>query len=102
MAIYTLKVLQHNCLNWRTNFLSLSNTYRSIDPDIILINSHGNPSDRKIKMFGYNTIQVNTTNERNDGSAILIKTNLQYKQIENFRDDTNFLRAVKNAAVPYS
>ena len=39
-------------------------------------------------MFGNNTIQINTTNERNDGSAILIKTNLQYKQIENFRDNT--------------
>ena len=65
MAAHTLKVLQHNCLNWRTNFLSLSNTYRTIDSDIILINSHGNPEDRKLKMLGYNTIQINTTNLHN-------------------------------------
>ena len=81
MTVHTLKVMQHRCLNWRTNFLSLNNTYSSIDPDIILINSHGNPSDIKINMSGYNTIQINTTNERNDGSAILMKTNLQYKKI---------------------
>ena len=53
MAAHTLKILQ-------PNFLSLSNSYRTIDPDILLINSHGNPSDRKIKMFGFNTLQTNT------------------------------------------
>ena len=68
--------------------MSLYNTYRTIDIDIILINFHSNPDNRKIKMFGYDSIQINTSAERNDGSAILIKSNLEYKQIENFNYDT--------------
>ena len=68
--------------------MSLYNTYRTIDIDIILINFHRNPDNRKIKMFGYDSIQINTSAERNDGAAILIKSNIEYKQIENFRYDT--------------
>ena len=88
MATNKLTIVQHNCLNWHTNFLSLCNTYREIDPDIMLLNLHGNHSDNRIKLFGYNSIQINATNERHDGSTILIKNNLQDKQIENFRNDT--------------
>ena len=83
MGTNSLKIIQDNCLSLRTNFISLYNTYRTIDPDIILLNSLVNPNIIKIKMFGYDSIQINATNERNDGSAILIKTNLLYKQREN-------------------
>ena len=53
--------------------LSLSNAYRKINPEIILINSHGNHNDHIIKIFNYDVIHFNSTGERNDGSAICVK-----------------------------
>lgn len=56
-------VIQHNVLNWRTNKYNLINTYKEIDPHIILLNSHGVKADGTIKMFGYTTYKKNSTNE---------------------------------------
>ena len=86
MAINTLKIVQHNILHWRTNYLSIVNTLRTIDPDIILINSHGN-NNNKIKIFNYNIIQINSTGEVSDGSAICIKRSIPYKEIETANPD---------------
>lgn len=37
----TITILQHNVRHWKTHKYDLYNTYRVIDPDIILINEHG-------------------------------------------------------------
>ena len=88
----TLKVLQHNVLHWRTHKEALTINYLQHNPDIILLNSHGLKTNEPLKIQGYNTFKVNYTEEANDGSAILVKHNIQYKIIDNF--DTDFL-AVK-------
>ena len=82
MAVSSLVIVHHNTLHWRTNYLSLANTYRKIDPDVILINSHGNQNDNKIRIFNYNIIQCNSTGERSDGSAICIRRSIPYKIID--------------------
>ena len=92
MAIVSLTIIHHNVLHWRTNFLSLSNTYSTIDPDIILINSHGNHSDNKIKIFNYDVIQFNSTGERNDGSAIYVKKGITFQQVEGLSPDALAIR----------
>ena len=91
MATGSLTIIHHNVLHWHTNFLFLSNTYRTIDPEIILINSHGNHND-KIKIFNYDVIQFNSTGDRNDGSAICIKKGITYQQIEGLSLDTLAIR----------
>ena len=88
MAVSPLVIFHHNTLHWRTNYLSLANTYRKINPDIILINSHGNQNDDKIKIFNYNIIQSNSTGERSDGSAICIRRNIPYKIIDGLSQET--------------
>ena len=79
--------VQHNVAHWKTNRLILSNTYRQLNPDIILINSHGLPDTEPIKLHGYNTYQNNSSGGLHDGSAILIKSNIQHKMDDNFITD---------------
>ncbi len=38
-------------------------------------------------MHGYNTYQVNSSNELHDGSAILIKTNVRHRMNDDFISD---------------
>ena len=80
MAIGPLTIIHHNVLHWRTNFLFLSN--RATDPEIILINSHGNNNEYKIKIFNYDVIEFKSTGERNHESAICIKKGISYQQID--------------------
>ena len=70
----TLTILQHNVAHWKPNRYFLTNMYLHIDPDVILINSHGLKANERIKIYGYNTYIANSSNELHDGSAILIKT----------------------------
>ena len=53
MTIRSITIIQQNVLHWRTNYLPLANTYLPIDPNIILINSHGNNNNEKYKLFNY-------------------------------------------------
>ena len=85
-----IKIVQHNVYNWNTNKLILINTYKNINPDIILINSHGVKTGENIKVYGYSSYIINSSNELSDGSAILIKQNLKHKIKDNF--DTDFLQ----------
>ena len=84
---HTLKLLQHNVRHWATQKHNICNIYRTIDPDIILINSHGNTNDQQIKIFNYTVHQSNKHQQPNDGVAIAVKRGLQYKLINNFRDE---------------
>ena len=83
----TIFILQHNVRNWETNKYTLTNIYREINPDIILINSHGLKTNKNIKIHSYMTYQVNSSGEQNDGSAILIKHNIKHKIKEEYDTD---------------
>lgn len=82
MAQRTLTIVQHNVLHWSTRKYELYNSYREEDPDIILINSHGQPNNNPIKIFDYTVYQNNPTDTNNDGVAIAIKTNIPHTIID--------------------
>ena len=86
----TINILQHNVRSWENIKYTLTNIYREINPDVILINSHGLKTNRNIKIHSYTTYQVNSSEELNDGSAILIKNNLKHKIKEDY--DTDMLQ----------
>ena len=77
-----LKILQHNVLHWDTRKYELYNTYRHIDPEIILLNSHGKKDEEKIILYGYTVHQINITGEGADGAAIAVKTNIKHKLLD--------------------
>ncbi len=83
MAPNSLKIIQHNVQQWNNRRISLSNTYRIIDPDIVLINSHCLTDSSTMKIPGYNIHKKNSLNNPADGTAIAIKKNLEYKIMDN-------------------
>ena len=83
----TIKIMQHNVAHWRTNKTTLIQTYNEINPDIILINSHGLKSSEQLKIHGYITYKVNSSEELHDGSAILIKQNIEHRIDDDFITD---------------
>lgn len=87
----TINILQHNINNWNNNKTTLTSIYKELDPDLILINSHGLKSSENIKIYPYVTYKINTSEERQDGSAILIKPNLKYKIKDDY--DTDIIQA---------
>ena len=86
--IKRLKIIQHNVRHWPTNKFCYYNTYKEIDPDIILLNEHGMKNEEKIKIFGYDMYQRNKSNEIHDGVAIGIKKHYNYKILDNFTEST--------------
>lgn len=64
-------IVQHNVLHWETRKFNLTNTYKEINPHIILLNSHGANSQQQI-------IIQNSSNQYNDGIAILVKDNIKH------------------------
>ena len=87
MALNNIKIIQHNVLQWTNRRIALSNTYRTLDPDVILINSHCLPEDTQMKIAGYYIHKKNTLNNPSDGSAIAIKRNIEYKLLDEFLSD---------------
>ena len=84
-----LRVVQHNVLAWNRRKHDLSNTYRQLDADIILLNSHGLTNDHRLKIPGYKVFQVNRFNSLNDGVAIALKTRLTFTNLQDdFLSDT--------------
>lgn len=81
-------MLQHNVLHWRERKLHLSNIYWNIDPDIILINSHGLKNNETIRIPQYRIHQKNTANTHTDGTAIAVKHTLPHKMLDTFISDT--------------
>lgn len=51
------------------------------------MNNHGVKEEEQIKIPGFITYKVNTFNEINDGSAILIKQNIKHKLDDNYLTD---------------
>ena len=86
----TLNILQHNVQHWKSNKTTLSNLYKDINPDVILLNSHGMKSQENIKIYNYTTYLINSNDELHDGSAILVKHNLKHKIKDDY--DTDILQ----------
>lgn len=70
----SITIVQHNVQSWGNRTFELTNIYRTINPDIILINSFGIKTP---KIRGYNTYSKNQFNEAHDGAAILIRQNIK-------------------------
>lgn len=87
MILNKIKIIQHNVLHWTNRRFSLSNIYRNIDPEIILINSHCVSDEVPIKIAGYHIHKKNTLNNHSDGSAIAIKKHINYKLLDIFISD---------------
>lgn len=83
----SILILQHNVRHWDTNKLTLTNIYKEISPDVILINSHGLKNHESIKIQNYITYLINSSGEANDGSAILVKEHLKHRVKENYDTD---------------
>ena len=80
-----INVLQHNINNWNNKRFQLYNTYRHINPDIILLNDIGQAA--KVNLQGYYTYQKNKDNLVHGGVAISIKKQITHKIIDDFDSD---------------
>ena len=87
MALVNLKIVQHNVLNWKNHRVNLINIYNEIKPDVILLNSHRNKSNEKIKIYNYVTYQSNKLEERNNGCAIAVRLGIKHRIREHFYSD---------------
>ena len=52
-----------------------------------MINSHGLKSDQFLKIPGYKTYKINTSESLADGSAIALKYNITHKLYDDFETD---------------
>lgn len=87
MAGNSVLILQHNVLNWQTQKIKLCSIYQTINPDIILINSHGLKKDDQLKLFNYIVYKRNNSEELNDGVIIGIKRNIKHHLIDDFVEE---------------
>lgn len=83
-----IRIIQQNVLSWGNKKYELTNIYRSVNPLIIVINSHGIKDDVNLKIAGYNAYSKNMYNEYHDGIAILIKQNIKHKIKDDFMTNT--------------
>ena len=74
-------------MHWKTNKDSLLISYAQTNPHIILINSHGLKSTETLKIPGYWVYKINTSENRDDGSAIAVKYNINHKLFDDFHTD---------------
>ena len=82
-----IEILKHNVTRWKPYRFHLINSYKQIDPYIMLLSSHGLTEEEALKMHEYTTHKVNTSNELQDGSVILVKTHINHKIEDNFFTD---------------
>ncbi len=79
--------VQHDVLSWRNKTQTLTNIYKELNPDIILMNSHGLKPKENIKIYNYNTYLINFSEEMHSGSATLVRQNLKRKIKDNYDTD---------------
>ena len=83
----TITIIQHNINGWNNKRFELYNTYRHINPDIILLNHTGTIDDEQIRLQHYQTYTKNTSNRRFNGTAIAIKSTIEHKIIDDTQTD---------------
>ena len=83
-----LTIIQHMVMHWTPDrTIELANLYNKSKPDIILLNSITPRPNKTIKKFNYSIYSRNYLNELHAGIAIAVRSNLQYKIINDFNDD---------------
>ncbi|KAF9747743.1 hypothetical protein NGRA_3502, partial [Nosema granulosis] len=80
-------MVQHNVRNWKNNRFQLSNSYSSVNPHVIVINSHRNLDTEPIKIFNYDVYSRNNLLEQNNGTAVSIRKDTQYRIDEDYYSD---------------
>ena len=83
----TITIIQHNVNHWRNKKYELSNVYRNINPDIILLNDTGMTAEERIKIPYFDTYQSNKQGRQHRGTAIAIRSNLKYTLHDDFETD---------------
>ena len=87
-TLNSLTILQHNVQGWNSKRFQLCNTYREINPDIILLNETNTLS---LRLFGYSTYtsikMKNPTQTVGYGTAILVRNNVVHTVIDDFETD---------------
>ena len=78
LNINTIKIIQHNVNHWQNKKFGLYNTYRHIDPDIILLNDTSLLNDKPLKIQQYTVYTKNIKNTLSRGTAIAIKTHISH------------------------
>ena len=79
--IRSLNIIQHNVLAWKAHQTQLRQVYLSLNPHLILINSHGCKNNEKIKVFNYFIIQKNKFDEAHDGVAIGVRRDIKFQLV---------------------
>lgn len=64
-----------------------SHALKAVMPDIILINNYTLKATESLKIPGYRTHKMNSSNSMHDGLAIAVKTNIYYKLFDDFITD---------------
>ena len=82
-----IKIYCLNANGWTTNKYSIRDDIRQENPDIILIQDHGLIDDNKVKLWNYNIIQQNQSNEHHDGTLIAIKKGIYFTELEEFTEE---------------
>ena len=83
----TITIIQHNVNHWRNKKYELSNVYRNLDPDIILINDTGLPEGEKLTIPYFDTFQSNKQGIQHRGTALAIRSTLKYTLHDDFETD---------------
>ena len=83
----SLTILQHNVNTWANKRHELYNTYRVLNPDIILLNHTAIQNGEKLKIYQYTVYDSNKTNSQYRGTAIAIKNNISHTIIDDFDTD---------------
>lgn len=83
-----VKIIQQNVIKWtKERATELSNYFTRENADIVMINATGVPETERIRIYNYNVIQKNVTEEEHAGVAIAVKKTIKYKPIDDNRED---------------
>ena len=82
-----LIIIQHNVCTWSTKRHELYNIYRTLDPDIILLNDTGVLHNERLKLHHYTVYTSNKENRLHRGTAIAIKSTIPHTIIDDFETD---------------
>lgn len=76
-----LLIIQHNVRSFRANKHALQVLYAQDNPDVLLLNGTGHKQQDTLTFSNYHVEAKTLTDEPNDGSIILIKKGIKYKNI---------------------
>ena len=84
---HSLKIVQHNVRGWWNKRFELYNTYRQLNPDLILLNETGQSSIRLPGYKTYTSVKEGKNKRSGYGTAIAIKEHLVHLHMDDFDTD---------------